>query len=350
MASSSFSTMWLTVNRECNFRCKWCYAEGAESSTEDDMSLETARGLIDLASNLGIKEMIVIGGEPTFWNHLFETIGYIHEKKMLSTLVTNGYMLSKGDFLEKIKASHLDNIGISLKAANREQHLDLTGVDVFFDVLKGIENASKIENKKVSVSYVLSKLTIDNLKEAPKVLANFGVKNLILDMCSVVFDGRKIIKGYALEPNEYVRAIVDNIDEMCRIMDGGVCAPQQTMGCIWPKETLKRLIEEGKVATGSCQMCRENGIVFTSDAEMIPCNVVHDYPLGKFGVEFSDAKSFLEFRSSPPVAEFFKNVKTYPKASCIDCSGHTDCIGGCPLQWAIFDPNEITNEYEVKNL
>ena len=137
--SSGFMAMWLTVNRECNFRCKWCYAEGTKLSPNDNMSLETAKDLIDLASDLGIKEIILIGGEPTYWKHLFDTIQYIHEKELISTLVTNGYLMSKNDFLAKIKLSNLRNISISLKAANREQHEELTGVDAFSSVLRGIE-------------------------------------------------------------------------------------------------------------------------------------------------------------------------------------------------------------------
>jgi radical SAM protein with 4Fe4S-binding SPASM domain len=347
VGNSNFKIMWLTVNRECNFRCKWCYAEGTKFKPEDNMSFEMAKSLIDLASDLGVESIIIIGGEPTYWEHLFQTIQYIHEKKISSILVTNGYLLSNDDFLAKIKASNLNSISISLKAANEEQHKEFTGTNTFSNVLRGIEEASKLENKEVSVSYVVSKLTVDNLKEVAKVSAKCGARSLHLDACAVNFENEEIKKGYALKPNEYVRTIVDNIDEMSDIMDGKFSAAQVTMGCIWPKETLKKFIKEGKVTTGSCQMVIESGIIFTNKGELIPCNHMHDYSFGKFGVDFNDAKSFLYFRNSDFVVDFFKKVKTYPKANCVNCSEHTDCIGGCPLQWLVFDPNKIKNEYEV---
>ncbi len=349
MESSGFGPMWLTVNRRCNFRCKWCYAEETHLKPEDEMSLETARSLIDLASNLEVKSIIIVGGEPTLWKHLFDTIQYIHEKKLESILVTNGYLLSKDDFLAKIEASALNCINISLKAANREQHIEFTGRDSFQDVLNAIEKAGKLENKEVSISYVLSKLTVDNLREVPVILKKYGGKSLSLDMCSPVFHNRKVEKGYALTPVEFVKAIIDNADEMNEIMDKRFSVSQQTMGCIWPKETLERLINEGKVATGSCQMSAESGIIFTPSAELIPCNALFDYPMGKLGVEFNDAKSFLEYRNSPPVVKFFGKIKSYPLTDCIDCSEHTDCIGGCPLQWMVFDPDKIKNEYKTLN-
>jgi radical SAM protein with 4Fe4S-binding SPASM domain len=164
-------------------------------------------------------------------------------------------------------------------------------------------------------------------------------------MCSPVFceDGQ-ITEEYCLHPNMYVKTMVDNIDEIYDIMEGNFSAMQSTMGCIWPEKTLKRLIDERKVNAGSCQMSRESGIIFKPNAELIACNALYGYPLGKFGNEFNDAKSFLEFRRSPSVANFFRKIRTYPKTECDSCSNHTYCIGGCPLQWMIFDPTKIKNE------
>ncbi len=333
---SDFGSLWLTVNRKCNFRCKWCYAEGTEFRPEDDLSFETAKNLIDLAADLKMRTVIITGGEPTYWDNLFQTIDYIHEKKLSSALVSNGYLFSKKDFFDKINESKLNKIVFSLKAANREQHREFTGTDTFKCVLEGIEKANKLENKNVVVTYVLSKLTIGSLKEVANVLASCGTRTLYLDMCSLVLDNGKMKKGYALEPSEYVKTIVDNIDEMSEIIGEKVYSSQSTMACIWPKETLNRLVTEGKVITGSCQMSSQHGIIFTSKAELIPCNHLYDYPLGKFGVDFYDANSFLEFRNSEPILEFFEKVKTYPTTDCVTCS--ENCIGGCPLQWIVFDP------------
>ncbi len=337
--------MWLTVNRQCNFRCKWCYAEGTDFKPEDDMSFETAKNLINLASDLGIRSVTFLGGEPTCWEHLFPAIQYAYEKKMKSLLVTNGYLLSKPDFLAKIKASNLTRITISLKASNEKQHKELTGTDTFLSVLEGIKESNNLEGKYAAVSYVLSEFTADSLIEVAKVLAACGTKSLSLDMCSVSFENGEAKKKYALHPNKYVKTIVDNIDEMCEIMDGRVSAPQKTMGCIWPEETLKRLVKERKINTRLCHMLGEYGVVFTNKAELIACNHLYNYPFGKYGIDFNDAESFLEFRNSEPITEFFKKIRTLPKTSCINCSQDTDCIGGCPFQWIIFDPAEIKNEY-----
>ena len=31
---------WITLNRACNLRCKWCYAQDTKFSLLDDMELE----------------------------------------------------------------------------------------------------------------------------------------------------------------------------------------------------------------------------------------------------------------------------------------------------------------------
>ena len=77
---TNLSTVWITVNRACNFRCKWCYAECSEYKIEDDMPLELAKRIADLSINAGAKHIILIGGEPTMWKHVFDFSKYCREK------------------------------------------------------------------------------------------------------------------------------------------------------------------------------------------------------------------------------------------------------------------------------
>ncbi|NIA02325.1 MAG: radical SAM protein [Nitrospirae bacterium] len=71
--SLGLSGAWLTVNRACNFRCKWCYASETEYQQADEMTPATAEQLLRLASDLGITHILFIGGEPTLWPHLCKT-------------------------------------------------------------------------------------------------------------------------------------------------------------------------------------------------------------------------------------------------------------------------------------
>ena len=53
---------WLNINRQCNFRCKWCYNEATGFKTEETMSYETAKSLIDISKEAGVEHLHFIGG------------------------------------------------------------------------------------------------------------------------------------------------------------------------------------------------------------------------------------------------------------------------------------------------
>lgn len=53
----NYKTCWLTVNRACNLRCKWCYAQETGLKKENDMPLKMAKDLVDICSDIGIKHI-----------------------------------------------------------------------------------------------------------------------------------------------------------------------------------------------------------------------------------------------------------------------------------------------------
>lgn len=157
--------VWITVNRTCNLRCKWCYAKSTKCNTEDIMPLNLAKELINFSKTISAKSITLIGGEPTIYPSIFELIKYVKTNGLRSTLVTNGYLLSDNNYLNKLKNMDLDTVGFSIKAANRQQQIDLTGIDCFEKIKKAMHNLSNSKGIKYAYSTVISKDTIDNIEE-----------------------------------------------------------------------------------------------------------------------------------------------------------------------------------------
>ena len=44
---SNLKLMWFTVNRNCNFRCSWCYAASCEYYVDDEMTSKRLSLLVD---------------------------------------------------------------------------------------------------------------------------------------------------------------------------------------------------------------------------------------------------------------------------------------------------------------
>lgn len=130
---------WITVNRACNFRCQWCYAQGTDYDVEKSMTLELAEQLLNLIISLGIRSVTIIGGEPTLWNPLLDFNKLCNSKKVRTTLVTNAMRFGDDTFWEKYQLAQNSRVGISVKAFDDESLKRVASVNSFKLSKKGLE-------------------------------------------------------------------------------------------------------------------------------------------------------------------------------------------------------------------
>jgi MoaA/NifB/PqqE/SkfB family radical SAM enzyme len=140
MSIPSKLTAWLTINRACNLRCGWCYAKGTAFSQHDTMSTKTAERSLDLLSDLGIKGVILIGGEPTIHPQFIDIVKKIRARNMATYVVTNALRFASSAFLTKATEAGIESITISLKASNAQDFLANTGTDGFAKTVRAIRN------------------------------------------------------------------------------------------------------------------------------------------------------------------------------------------------------------------
>lgn len=330
---------WLTVNRWCNFRCLWCYAKETSYKKSSDMPIEMSLKIIDLCHDIGIKNIILIGGEPTFWNHLFRVTEYIDSKGMTSGLVTNGYLFSRNNYLEKIKNSKINYINVSLKAGNRKQQIQLTETDTFEDVKKGIKNLRNAD-LTFDVSITVNSLVLENIDELIETAYDCGAKKITLQFCSTTFINGEPQKGYMVDPREMANKIAEKYNKLQDIIKKIVQIEQSLPECIWPKEFLAPLHFDGKISNG-CHLTRREGLIFNTNGDLIPCNCLCDFPLGRIDKDFHNLETFKKFWERDEVNDFYNKIISYPLLNCKQCNDYDLCGGGCPLQWFIFEPNEI---------
>ncbi|MFQ5900283.1 MAG: radical SAM/SPASM domain-containing protein [Thermodesulfobacteriota bacterium] len=84
----------LEFSRRCNLKCIYCYASAGES-LKDELALSEIKDIIDQASELGAKKIILLGGgEPLIYEELPQVVEYIFKKGIKQTLFTNGTLLT----------------------------------------------------------------------------------------------------------------------------------------------------------------------------------------------------------------------------------------------------------------
>ncbi|OGI32741.1 MAG: hypothetical protein A2271_00485 [Candidatus Moranbacteria bacterium RIFOXYA12_FULL_35_19] len=330
---------WLNLNRACNLRCKWCYASGTGFSSKDDMSLKLAKELIDLKKQLGVKRIIVLGGEPLVYRNLWKVVKYCTQKGIGTTIVTNGVLFSQDKVIQKVLENPPQWISVSLKAHDRQSYIELTEKDAFNRTIKGMNNLSK-NDIPFDVSITFSSLISKELVQMAKIAHENGANNVVITFCTTVFEDNKPVNLEMDNPLDIARVFLESYDALDIATEGKMVIGQSLPSCLFPKEFLKHLNAKQQISFG-CSVLQKSGVVFDPQGNVLVCNCLHDLKIGQYGVDFNNYKSFVKFWNNETTNQIFNGMSAYPSEVCIDCDDFATCGGGCPLRWFVYKPESI---------
>src|ERR1700722_637811 len=117
-----WARLWLYTNFDCNLHCDYCCVRSSPTVPRRELGLARVQRIAREASELGVKEIFVTGGEP----FLLEDIGEILvacAAATPTTVLTNG-MLFTGRRAESLRALPRDRVvlQISLDSATPQLH------------------------------------------------------------------------------------------------------------------------------------------------------------------------------------------------------------------------------------
>jgi len=327
---------WITVNRSCNLRCQWCY--GTSTAGGSDVDYETAKNIVSLLKDAGVKTIVLIGGEPTIWKDLFRFNDFCNSLPIKTNLVTNAYSFRSKSFWHEYLKHPNTIIEPSLKAFDEQSSLLIADNKDFEGIKAGIQRVTSEIKSEVSVVY--STLVENNLLKMVSAAVDLGAASVRVVICKPMSINGKFVAPYTVAYDKMVSEVSGNYKKMVDLTKGKLSFGLNTPLCIWPKDFVQDIIVKKRIGTG-CQFKRRSGVVFDTDGKVILCNSMFDCPVGKYGVDFNDTESFLALLNSEKVDNIYKHINSYPSRICIDCELFSNCRGGCPLMWTIHNAEEI---------
>ncbi len=329
-------SFWLTLNRSCQLRCEWCYAETCGFNKKDDLALSLGYQIIDFCKNLGIKSCTLLGGEPLIYPNLLKILSYLEKSGIRTGIVTNGIALADKEKIDLL-SPYVAGITVSLKAANKISFKKITKAPLFDKAARGIKNLSESSIPN-NVSVLLSLPLLDETEEMITTAFKMGAKTVQVDTCNPTITELSVINKTSPSPETITRRILE-INTRTKNLSGNVIFSIRTPFCAFPNDFIQELKEEDRLVSG-CQLHRHDGLIFDPHGNVLACNLMSDSPLGKFGKDFTNKKSFLKFWTKGTICEFFEETKRLPSESCKDCTDFAECCGGCTIKWLYFDPKK----------
>ena len=176
--------LYLETTNRCNLLCTTCPRTYAELEPPADMSWELFTSIVDQLPE--IKRAVLHGvGEPMLVKALPRMVRYLKDRGTYVLFNTNGTVLNERNGRALIAAG-LDELRVSLDAANAKSYLSIRGKNYFDRILRNVrafralQEREGLQHPRVSAWLTGLKETLADLPAFVKLAAEIGVKEVYL--------------------------------------------------------------------------------------------------------------------------------------------------------------------------
>jgi len=263
--------LYIETTNRCNLLCETCPRTFEDLEAPADMSWQLFTRIVNQFPR--IARVVLHGvGEPMMVKELPRMVRYLKDRGTYVLFNTNGTLLTERKGRELIAAG-LDELRVSLDAAEPETFLAVRGKDMFDRIVRNVrafttlQRAEGIEHPLVSLWLTGLKETIDQLPEFVRLAHRIGVSEIHLQRLVFTPEGEGLARARSalfekLEGDELKR-----LEEAAAIADA-LGVRFNASGATEPGTSLKRADDDQPWS-----LCRRPWTLmyFTAHGRAIPC-------------------------------------------------------------------------------
>ena len=322
--------LYLETTNRCNLLCTTCPRTYAELEPPADMSWELFTTIVDQIPD--VQRAVLHGvGEPMLVKNLPKMVRYLKDRGTYVLFNTNGTILNERKGRALIDAG-LDELRVSLDAANAKSYLAVRGRDYFDRILKIVRAFRDLQereghtNPRVSVWLTGLKETLSELPAFVKVAAEIGVKEVYLqrlvffesDANGLARPDQALYEQVSNEVECYVAAATEVAKSLGMTFSASGAVAE-------PGMSLKR--HEG----GSpWSLCRRPWSVmyFTANGRALPCCIAPFSQRGYENYTLGDA-------TQQSLREIWEGAKYTTFRDALLSDRPADACAGCGMRWSL---------------
>jgi len=314
--------LYLETTNRCNLLCETCPRTFEDLEPPADMSWQLFTHIVDQFPR--IARVVLHGvGEPMMVKTLPRMVRYLKDRGTYVLFNTNGTLLTERKGRELIAAG-LDELRVSLDAAEPRAFLAVRGKDMFARIVRNVrhftalQRAEGIERPLVSLWLTGLKETIGQLPDFVRLAHEIGVAEIHLQRLVFMPEGRGLARDRS--------ALFERLegDEAMRLEEAAALAEAlgvhfNASGATEPGTSLKRAAEDQPWS-----LCRRpwSLMYFTAHGRAIPCCVAPFSMRGYDGFTLGDAtqQSLRKIWNGPRYQEFRRALMSKePPPACASC-------------------------------
>ena len=166
-----FYYLRLSVTDVCNFKCTYCLPDGYQPMDKKKPSFLTVDEIQRITAafaDCGTTKVRITGGEPSLRRDFTDIIRAVASQPGITKVATttNGYRMAK--HVHEWRQAGLTHINVSVDSLDPKMFYQITGENMFHQVMEGIDAAFDAGFEQVKINTVLLKDL--NSQELPKFL------------------------------------------------------------------------------------------------------------------------------------------------------------------------------------
>lgn len=300
----------LDLTSRCNLSCSHCLANADPNGAS--IPQKTVTSIIDEAQRIGIKELVLGGGEVLLYENFFDICRHALSKGLRISFATNGTLIPEkiNEFSKFDTYNRYVKVGLSLDGHTPEVHGHFRPKETFGQVVDAIR---LLHEADVDV-HILCVLNRENIKLIPEFL-DFVFKLEISDVRFIPFMpvGRGAqYRNEMVSPRE-LYAVLQQKQNWCKAFGSNI-------GLHMPWEFLFHPPESRRPSPCEASYLR---LWIDSNGDIFPCAFLSDFAIGNV---YHDSIGDVWLNS--PILKQLRDP-TLLKGACSTCNYRNGCRGGC---------------------
>ncbi len=194
----------------CNLRCSMCsmnetMLKQKREGKQIELDNEAIRKVIKDSKEMGVKNILFIGGEPLLRKELFDFVEYAKSLDLNTVIVTNGTLLDR--YMKKIISSKVDCLSISVDAAREETFSKIRGNKVFSKIMKNIDKIKKKNSPILIAVCTIMNQNVEELIDIVRLCKKKGFSKILFQ--PVIFDNTDQAKDKSISFNKEKQKILE---------------------------------------------------------------------------------------------------------------------------------------------
>jgi len=325
VAQSEPVCLYLETTNRCNLLCTTCPRTYEQLEPEADMPWELFTSLIDQYPN--IARVVLHGiGEPMLVKDLAQRVRYLKDRNIYVLFNTNGTLLTEANGRALIDAG-LDELRVSLDAAESEVFQMVRGKDFFDKIVANVRNFTRLQRElnapKPRVSLWLTGLreTVDQLPNFVRLAHSVGVTEVYLQRL-VFFEDPMSEKSLARAESalfEHTTAREETLIHEAEAIAKELGVMFSASGAVDPGESIKM-----QRSDSPWSLCRRpwSLMYITANGRVLPCCIAPFSMKGYGSFTLGDAtqSSLREIWNGADYQRFREGLLTSaPPPACANC-------------------------------